>query len=210
MPRATHITTATRRWALAIAIASGICAWLGLRGSEAAATPPAPAPAQAAAPAGSSASVPPSPAPATAVPDTARIVFTTMPPANATVTWGGTRLGRIRPGKPLVVVRPRDSGPLDVIVRAPGYLPVQTRAHTFADTKLLVQLTLPDQKNTLLGYREPLDAGVPDVGDGGVPPALSDMPPSLSDSTLSPSPSPAPDATPPPSFFESVAPAAGP
>jgi hypothetical protein len=60
-----------------------------------------------------------------------------------------------------VVVRPRDSGPLDVIVRAPGYLPVQTRAHTFADSRVTVKLTTPDQKNTLVGYREPLDAGTP-------------------------------------------------
>jgi hypothetical protein len=65
---------------------------------------------------------------------------------------------------PLVVTRPRDSGPLDVIVHAAGYMPVHTRAHTFADTKIGVKLTRPDQKPTLFGYRAPIDAGPPDSG----------------------------------------------
>ena len=115
-----------------------------------AATAPAAAPASAGAPA-------PPPEPPK---DTARIVFTTVPLTNATVTWGKTRLGVISPSQSLVIVRPRDSGPLDVMVRAPGYLPVQTRAHTFADTRIVVKLTKPDQTQTLVGYRAPIDAGV--------------------------------------------------
>jgi hypothetical protein len=52
-------------------------------------------------------------------------------------------------------------------VRSIGYLPVQTRAYTFADSKVSVKLTPPDQKKALLGYREaPPDAGAP-------PPAAS-------------------------------------
>src|SRR5690606_32740028 len=97
-------------------------------------------------------------------PTTATIVITTTPAAQAFVSWGRQRLGRILPRKPLVVVRPRDSGPLDLMVRANGYLPVQTRAHTFSDHKLLVKLTPVENKSELLGYRAPLDAGV-DVAD---------------------------------------------
>jgi len=45
---------------------------------------------------------------------------------------------------------------------------VQTRAYTFADSKVIVKLTPPDQKKVLLGYREaPPDAGAP-------PPATAD------------------------------------
>ncbi|MET0390839.1 MAG: hypothetical protein ABW321_33005 [Polyangiales bacterium] len=92
----------------------------------------------------------------------ARIIFTTIPATNASVVWGKKQLGKIGPKAPLVIVRPRDSGPLDVMVYAPGYLPVQTRAHTFAaETRIQVKLTLPDQKQTLFGYRAPLDAGAP-------------------------------------------------
>src|SRR5690348_16557121 len=59
-------------------------------------------------------------------PNTATVVFVTVPNVTANVFWGRKLLGKILPGKPLVVVRPRDSGPLDVIVRTAGYLPVQT------------------------------------------------------------------------------------
>jgi hypothetical protein len=97
--------------------------------------------------------------------DKATIVFVTVPNVTATVTWGRKLLGKITPGKPLVVVRPRDSGPLDVMVRASGYLAVQTRAHTFSDSRILVKLTPPEKKNELLGYRIPIEAGL----EGGLP-----------------------------------------
>ena len=98
--------------------------------------------------------------PAVPISSKVRITFTTVPSQKAMVFWGRKRLGLIAPHAPLVVERPRDSGPLDVIVRAQGFLPVQTRAYTFADSKVSVKLTPPDQKKVLLGYREaPPDAG---------------------------------------------------
>ena len=103
-------------------------------------------------------------APAAPPSDKVRVTFTVWPPSlKAMVFWGRRRLGMIAPHQPLVVERPRDSGPLDVIVRAQGFLPVQTRAYTFADSKVSVKMTPPDQKKTLLGYREA-------VPDGGVLP----------------------------------------
>jgi hypothetical protein len=114
-------------------------------------------------------------APAAAKPPSAnvRIVFTVLPSSKkATVSWGKKKLGVIAPHAPLIVQRPRDSGPLDVIVRADGCVPVQTRAYTFEDSKVAVKVTPNDQKNTLLGYREEVptaDGGVPAGGnpDGG-------------------------------------------
>jgi len=130
------------------------------------------------------------------------IQFTTTPPVAAVVLWGKTRLGLIKPRKPLVVVRPRDSGPLDVSVRARGYLPVQTRAHTFSDSRMMVKMTPESQKSTLLGYRAPLDAGAPLGPDGGVPEDLaSGMPPSLTSPSLAPTTgaqTPTPSSSPPP------------
>jgi hypothetical protein len=113
--------------------------------------------------------------PAAAPSPNVKIVFTVIPSntKKATVFWGKKRLGIIAPHAPVVVTRPRDSGPLDVIVRADGFVPVQTRAYTFADSKVSVKLTKLDEKNTLLGYREelPPDGGVPPGGgpDGGMP-----------------------------------------
>jgi hypothetical protein len=127
--------------------------------------------------------------PTAPVPTTAQIVFNTVPPSKAFVTWGKKKLGKIEPNKPLIVVRPRDSGPLDVTVRAEGFLPVHTRAHTFSDNKVLVRLTAPEATNTLLGYRVPLDAGSPalvleeTMVDGGVP-----LPPPLPPTTVPPPP----------------------
>ena len=105
--------------------------------------------------------------------DKVKIIFTVVPNTKkATVTWGKKKLGVIAQRQPLVVQRPRDSGPLDVMVRAEGCVPVQTRAYTFADNKVAVKVTPLEQKNTLLGYREelPPDGGVPLAGgpDGGV------------------------------------------
>jgi len=183
-----------KRHVIAIAVVTALCAWIGWRRSDAQAPPsPAPAATPAAAPAPAATPAPgaqaqnaaaAAPAPVPTDPTKARIEFITSPPVTATVTWGTTKLGRITPGKPLVVVRPRDSGPLDVVVRAPGFMPVHTRAHTFADNKLVLRLTRPENKTTLLGYRAPLDAGLPLLPDGGIPPVLSEMP--LSDAPFSP------------------------
>jgi hypothetical protein len=126
------------------------------------AAPPPPAPTAPGAPtaAPTAPSAPPS--------DTVKIVFLTVPMKKAFVFWGKKRLGVIAPHQPLVIQRPRDSGPLDVVIRADGYVTVQTRAYTFADAKVAVKLTPLDQKKTILGYREE----VPPEPDGGVPPPL--------------------------------------
>jgi hypothetical protein len=101
---------------------------------------------------------------------TVRIVFTVLPSTKkATVFWGKKKLGVIAQHAPLIVQRPRDSGPLDVVVRADGCVPVQTRAYTFEDSKVAVKVTPNEQKNTLLGYREEIPAG-----DGGVPGSTPD------------------------------------
>lgn len=96
-----------------------------------------------------------------------RISFQTVPPRKAIVKWGKKSLGVIPVPRPLVVERPRDSGPMDVVIRASGYLPVHTRAYTFSDSRVAVKLTAPTEKKTLFGYREE----APQNPDGGVPPA---------------------------------------
>ena len=186
-------------------IALGVVSLLGpslVVATPPAAPPPAPAVPQAG-PAVAPATLPSdagTPAPVED-PNNATIIFNTTPPATATVVWGRKLLGKITPGKPLVVVRPRDSGPLDVMVRAIGFLPVQTRAHTFSDNRVIVKLTLPENKSELWGYRPPLDAGVsPDqaaaldaVADGGVPQASD----SFRVVPANPAPAPSPWLVPP-------------
>lgn len=101
--------------------------------------------------------------------NTVRIIFQTNPPQKAEVRWGKKLLGVTRGSRgPLVIERPRDSGPMDVVIRASGYIPVNTRAYTFNDSRVTVKLTRTTDKHTVLGYRieVPPDGG---SGDGGVP-----------------------------------------
>jgi hypothetical protein len=99
-----------------------------------------------------------------AKPDTVHIYIQTVPPHKASVKWGQKNLGVIPAPRPLVVERPRDSGPLDVVIRANGFLPVHTRAYTFSDSRIAVKLTPPTENNTLFGYRQE----APPNPDGGV------------------------------------------
>ncbi len=133
--------------------------------------PSAPPEEQPAAPSSTAAPpAPPAPAPAAAAAVDAgpplspnvKLTFRTFPPRPATVTWGSKRLGVIDRNRPLVVERPRDSGPIDVIIRSTGFVPVHTRAYTFTDSNIDVKITPIEKKDTLYGYKEPIvDAGVP-------------------------------------------------
>ena len=90
-----------------------------------------------------------------------KITFRTVPLRRASVMWGAKRLGFID-RRPLVIERVRDSGPLDVVVRAEGYLPVHARAYTFDDATVDVRITPIEKKDTIYGYQQPLtDAGAP-------------------------------------------------
>jgi hypothetical protein len=99
------------------------------------------------------------------------IYVQTVPPRKAMVRWGHKTLGTIPVPRPMVVERPRDSGPLDLVIRAAGFLPVHTRAYTFSDSRVAVKLTPPSEKNKLFGYKqEPApnpDAGVPAPAPAG-------------------------------------------
>jgi hypothetical protein len=65
------------------------------------------------------------------------------------VTWGRRLLGET----PLVLKWPRDSGPVDIVVKAQGYVPVHTRLYTFADDRVVVKLVDDEGKKTVFGYK---------------------------------------------------------
>jgi hypothetical protein len=126
---------------------------------------------------------PPAAAAPVTPPTTVKISITTVPTQKRVfVSWGKKRLGVIEPHHPLIVQRPRDSGPLDLVITCDGFVPVQTRAYTFGDSKLAVKLTPLDQKNTLLGYRAELPPEPPpgaDAGVPGTPPPPTPLPPGV-------------------------------
>jgi hypothetical protein len=118
--------------------------------------------------------------------DNVRITLRTIPPRKAFVKWGKKNLGMIPVPNPLIVVRPRDSGPLDLVIRMQGYLPVHTRAYTFSNSIVNVKLTPLEEKNKLFGYRQELPP------EGEAAPAASAPDPSA------PTPAPAPTNPAPP------------
>ena len=81
------------------------------------------------------------------------------PPKVAHVFWGAKDLGPA----PLEVKRPRGSGPLDLILRAPGYLTFHTRAFTDKDDRLAVRLVPEVDAVSQFGYPARLK---PKVGVG--------------------------------------------
>lgn len=143
--------------------------------SAASATPEeaARAPSSGAAPVTPPPAQPPSLAPSAAAVDAGappspnvKLTFRTFPARPSVVMWGSKRLGIIDRNAPLVVERPRDSGPIDVIIKSTGFVPVHTRAYTFTDGNIDVRITPVEKKDTLYGYKEPImDAGVPFPGD---------------------------------------------
>lgn len=83
---------------------------------------------------------------------TVTLTFVTRPRAKARVFHGKKLLGTT----PFSVEWPRNSGPVDVVVRAYGYLTVNTRAYTFRDDKVDIALTRPADASKLLGYKAPI------------------------------------------------------
>ncbi len=134
-----------------------------------------------------------------ALPATVRLGVTTRPNVGARVHFGRKMLGTA----PLKFRRKRNSGPVDLVIRAAGYVPVNTRLYTSKDKVITVQLTRLDSQSKLYGYKEklPPDAGLDpeedSPSDGGVaaPVPTPDLVPTLAP-TPSPLPIPAPPAAP--------------
>jgi hypothetical protein len=99
---------------------------------------------------------------ADARPPTVRVLVRSAGPTMH-VSWGRQQLGTT----PLTLRRPRDSGPMDLVLRAGGYFPTHARAYTYKDDTVVVRPTRIADRMNLLGARKEL----PPEGDGGVPPA---------------------------------------
>lgn len=98
-------------------------------------------------------------------PATVKVAIRSTP--RAAVQWGRKSLGTT----PVVVERPRESGPMDLVLRARGYLAFHTRAFTFKNDSLTVEMIPIEKKETLLGARK-APPPAPDGGavpDGGAP-----------------------------------------
>ena len=86
--------------------------------------------------------------------ETVTLTLTISPPVKAVVMWGSKQLARIAPDKPTVELqRPRNTGPLDLEIRAEGFLPHHTRLYSDRNDKVTVRLVRPADASSLLGFR---------------------------------------------------------
>jgi hypothetical protein len=81
--------------------------------------------------------------------ETVTIKILAEPRRQAHVFWGRKDLGLA----PLEVQRPRNSGPLELLVLAPNCLPLHTRVFTDRDDKLWLRLYSKEEAPQVLGYR---------------------------------------------------------
>ena len=75
----------------------------------------------------------------------------------AHVIWGRKDFGVA----PLEIVRPRGSAPLDLMIQAPGFLPLHTRVFTDRDDTLSLRLYAEGDAVGLPGYAPPAPAPSP-------------------------------------------------
>ena len=109
---------------------------------------------------------PPAPAP----PAKVKVSVRTTP--KALVFWGKKSLG----ATPVILERPRDSGPMDLVLRQKGYLTVHTRAYTFRSDALSIKLTPLADADKLLGAKK---APQPEPATPGTVPSTSGTVPSV-------------------------------
>jgi hypothetical protein len=89
------------------------------------------------------------------VDDVVTIRLTVDPPKVAHVFWGVKDLGLA----PLDIQRPRGSGPLDLVLRAPGYIAHHTRVFTDRNDRLSIHLAQESEGARYFGYRAPETTG---------------------------------------------------
>jgi hypothetical protein len=84
--------------------------------------------------------------------------LTVTPQAKALVLWGAKQMAHLEPGKmDAELTRPRGSGPLDLEIKAEGYLPYHTRLYADRNDKLSVRIHRVEEAPNLFGYNRSPD-----------------------------------------------------
>ncbi len=80
------------------------------------------------------------------------------PPVKALVTWGAKTVARVAPGNmDADIQRPRGSGPLDLEIKADGFLPYHTRLYADRNDKVSVRLCRNEDAPGLFGYKRSVE-----------------------------------------------------
>ena len=109
------------------------------------------------------------------LPQKVKIIVHSRGPDKGTafVFWGKKKLGET----PVTLERPRDSGPVDLVVRSEGWFPVHTRVYTFRNDVVYVKMTKLDDRMTIYGAKHDANELPPGTTpDGGAPPTAPPPP----------------------------------
>ena len=86
--------------------------------------------------------------------ETVTLRLTVTPQVKALVMWGGKQVAKLAPGSmDAEIVRPRGSGPVDLEIKAEGYMPYHTRLYSDRNDKIGARLFRPEEAPGLFGYK---------------------------------------------------------
>ena len=86
--------------------------------------------------------------------ETVTLKLSVTPQVRAVVTWGAKQMARLSPGSmDTEIGRPRGSGPLDLEIKAEGYMPYHTRLYADRSDKVGVRLYRVEEASGLFGYK---------------------------------------------------------
>jgi len=96
--------------------------------------------------------------------ETVNLKLTVTPQVKAMVMWGAKQVARLAPGSmDTEISRPRGSGPVDLEIKAEGFMPYHTRLYADRSDKINVRLYRLEEASGLLGYKRSAERNAPPV-----------------------------------------------
>jgi hypothetical protein len=95
--------------------------------------------------------------------ETVTLKLSVTPQVKAMVTWGAKQIARLSPGTmDTEISRPRGSGPVDLEIKAEGFMPYHTRLYADRSDKIGVRLYRLEEAPGLLGYKRSAEKKEPE------------------------------------------------
>ena len=86
--------------------------------------------------------------------ETVTLRLSVTPPVKALVLWGAKQVAKLAPGSmEAEIVRPRGSGPVDLEIKADGFMPYHTRLYSDRNEKVGARLYRPEEAPGMFGYK---------------------------------------------------------
>ena len=86
--------------------------------------------------------------------ETVTLRLSVTPQVKGLVMWGGKQVAKLGPGSmEAEIVRPRGSGPVDLEIKADGYMPYHTRLYSDRNEKVGARLYRSEEAPGMFGYK---------------------------------------------------------